>query len=335
VNAAAAAASWGSIWRFIVGACASVAAFSGCGQAPATDAARPTVAAVKAGGHDALASKALLYLAAMPIAGAVYVYTYPEGHLVGKLTGFYEPFGECIDSAGDVFIVALAGASSTSSTIYEFAHGGSTPIATLSDPGLATGCAVDSVTGDLAASGQSVAIFHHARGTPTTYSSPSFNFYYCGYDTRGNLYLSASNGKNGGAQLVRLPAGGNQFEQISLDATLKTGNLLPSVQWDGRDLVVSSDAYRDPITIFRLRISGHRATIVGSALLDSMKNYYHGQLWIQDKTIIGAGGSKRGNEDAFFWSYPAGGAPERTIKRIGGARDPQVSGVAVSLAESR
>jgi hypothetical protein len=34
----------------------------------------------------------------------VAVYSYPEGKRVGTLKGFYRPFGECVNSTGDVFI---------------------------------------------------------------------------------------------------------------------------------------------------------------------------------------------------------------------------------------
>jgi hypothetical protein len=38
----------------------------------------------------------------------VLVYSYPQGKLVGKLTGFTEPAGECVDSAGNVSLPTLA-----------------------------------------------------------------------------------------------------------------------------------------------------------------------------------------------------------------------------------
>jgi len=59
----------------------------------------------------------------------VYVYTYPGGTLEGTLTGFATPQGECVDKVGDVFITDTSVAK-----IYEYAHGGPSPKATLSDP---------------------------------------------------------------------------------------------------------------------------------------------------------------------------------------------------------
>jgi hypothetical protein len=62
--------------------------------------------------------------------GTVSVFSYPKGTLEGTLTGFEEPYGECTNKAGDVWIV-----DDETATIAEYAHGGTSPIATLSDSG--------------------------------------------------------------------------------------------------------------------------------------------------------------------------------------------------------
>ena len=61
----------------------------------------------------------------------VYVYSWPRGELKGTLTGFDAPNGECVDKAGDVFV-----ANEDESQILEYAHGGTSPIETLSDPAI-------------------------------------------------------------------------------------------------------------------------------------------------------------------------------------------------------
>ena len=326
--------------------CLSITAamLAGCGSQPPIGApgAMPqgrTATQAKHGGSWMLPeakSEDLLYIAAWPGYGAVYVYTYPKGQLVGTLTGFAEPFGECTDSAGDVFIVAFSNtSSSSSSTIYEYAHGGTSPIATLSDPNVAFGCALDPTTGNLAASGGGVAIYQHATGNPTIYSS-GFAFHYCGYDDKGNLYLSAASDRYGNqAQLIRLASGSSEFEQISVNAKLYAYSLWPSVQWDGKHITVTSNPDRKPLLIYRLHISGSSATIVGTTEVSSSKNNYNGQTRIQGDTIVGTGYAKRGNENAFLWRYPAGGAPRSQIKKVGNVRAPEVSGVTVSVAQSQ
>jgi hypothetical protein len=76
----------------------------------------------------------------------VYVYESLSLKLAGTLTGFSEPQGECSDAAGNVWIT-----NTNMSQIIEYAHGGTTPIATLSDPyEFPVGCAVDPRSGNLA-----------------------------------------------------------------------------------------------------------------------------------------------------------------------------------------
>ena len=278
----------------------------------------------------------LLYIAAWGN-GDTYVYTYPQGRLVGTLTGFATPRGDCADSAGDVFIVAYSNGSTSSSTIYEYAHGGTNPIATLSDPDVAVGCAVDPTTGNLAATGKVVAIFKNASGNPQLYYSSEYSFYYCSYDDKGNLYIMAINGRYADQQvLVRLASGSANFEQISLSPKLYTAsNISPTVQWDGKHLAVTSDQERRPISLYRLRIAGSKAVVISSATLISPKNNYSGELWIQGKSIVGAGYVKRGYENAFLWPYPKGGAANRSIRRLGETPDPLVSGVTISVAQTQ
>jgi hypothetical protein len=62
--------------------------------------------------------------------GPVSVYDYQTGTLVGRLGGFDEPTGQCVDAVGDVWIAQADGQSVT-----EYAHGGSSPIKTLHTSG--------------------------------------------------------------------------------------------------------------------------------------------------------------------------------------------------------
>jgi hypothetical protein len=79
--------------------------------------------------------------------GTVNVYAHrSKGHLVGQLTGFQFPYGECLDASSNVYIADFA-----SNDIVEYAHGGTTPINTIHDRyGFPIGCSVDPTTGDLA-----------------------------------------------------------------------------------------------------------------------------------------------------------------------------------------
>lgn len=123
------------------------------------------------------------------------VYAYPKGVFLGTLTGFSGPEGECVDKTGDVFIANYA-----ASSILEYAHGGTSPIATLNDPGyLPGGCSIDPTTGNLAVTnylttgaGQgNVAIYKDAKGTPKAYHADPLilEMFFCGYDKAGNLFV--------------------------------------------------------------------------------------------------------------------------------------------------
>ena len=122
-----------------LGACAAIVLVAGCsasqGQLSSTVPARPNAAinshAERGGSWMAPDVKAsdLLYIADDGT-NDVYAYAYPHIKLKGTLTGFAVPYGECVDNVGDVFIVDMGG-----SDIVEYAHGGSSPIAVLSDPG--------------------------------------------------------------------------------------------------------------------------------------------------------------------------------------------------------
>ena len=331
-----------------VSLCIGAITFSACGSsATSVVAGRSSAILTRALAHSARGSwmlpeakhEDLLYVAASPDEqhGIVCVYSYPQGRLVGTLTGFAVPRGECADSAGNVFIVTYANESMSSSTIYQYAHGGTNTIATLSDPNTALGCAVDPTTGNLAVSGDGVAIFKNASGSPTMYYSSEYRFAYCSYADRGNLYLTAANGQYADQLvLVRLASGGSDFEQITLNAKLySSSDIWPTVQWDGKQMAVTSDPYRKPITLYRLRITGSSGVVRQSAALSSRTNNYSGELWIQEKSVVGVGFARHHYQAAFVWPYPKGGVPGRTIERLGKTRFLAVSGVAVSVGQVR
>jgi hypothetical protein len=103
-------------------------------------------------------------------------------------------------------------------------------------------------------------------------------------------------------------------------------------------MIISSDAGREPISLYRLHISGSAGAVVGTTVIRSPKNVYSGQMWIQGSTFLGAGNDPgdRGQK-FFFWRYPKGGAPYRTIGKLGAGKagSREASGVTVSLAAPR
>jgi DNA-binding beta-propeller fold protein YncE len=239
---------------------------------------------------------------------------------VGVLSGFIDPMGACVDPAGNVYVASLANRSGNGSIITEFAHGGTTAIVTLQYPYVALGCAIDPKTGDLAVSGHAVAIYADARGTPAIYSSTVYGFAYCGYDDNSNLFLYALD--SDGTDLVRLAAGSNSFQQISLPVKLISNELQQSsVLWDGKYLAVSSsfsNAGRDigPVSIYRFRVNGSKAKLISTATLTSQRNKYTSQFWLQGRSIVGTD-YHRSQARVSTWRYPRGGKTQRVLVRFG------------------
>jgi hypothetical protein len=238
----------------------------------------------------------------------VYVYSYPGGKLVGTLTGFTEPAGECADKAGHVFIT-----SSTfygTGTIFEYAHGGTQPIQTLNDPaGNPRGCSVDRTTGNLAVSnfaslsgGGSVSIYTNAQGTPTTYTDSAFYVYFfCGYDSSGNLFVDGRNSSSQ-FQFAELPKGQSTFTNISLNQNIGYPG---GVQWHGKYVAVGD---QDANVIYQFSVGASTGTKVGSTTLDGAGDVV--QFWIQGTRVIGPDSEK---SNVAFWPYPAGGQATKFI----------------------
>ena len=110
---------------------------------------------------------ALLYVT--NYSSTVTIYSYPRGKKVGVIGGLVSALGVCTDPAQNVYITDVG-----DSTIYEYRHGGTTPVKVLSDPyRWPENCAVDAHTGNLAVDGNyfntpgSILIYPAATGSPT------------------------------------------------------------------------------------------------------------------------------------------------------------------------
>jgi hypothetical protein len=257
----------------------------------------------------------------------VSVYSYPKGKLVGTITGFDLPTGECSDAAGDVFITNFL-----ASQILEYAHGGTSPIATLSDPGeYPVGCAVDPTTGNLAVTNQlttgyssgDLAIYPNATGTPKTYTSQNFYYYFfCTYDNKGNLYIDGLNSSSAG-EYAELPAGGNYLESITIDQ-----DIYPlGIQWDGKYLAIGAQSVEQ---VYGFQISGTTGTLKRTTDLTGATEVT--QFLIQKgkrhkgATLIGPDYGQ--GHDVDYWHYPSGGYAFKTLEGLDGP-----FGVAISKAK--
>jgi hypothetical protein len=262
------------------------------------------------------------------------VFSYPKGKLVGQLSVTQDTmFGLCPDTKGDVFVTAYdTSRSGYSTTIYEYAHGGTTPIKTFADPYAGDACSVDPTTGDLAVanwftggSKQSgnVLIYDVSSGKYTTHAYWQIRWYrWCAYDTNGDLYVDGQNGN--GVKLAVLRKGRHAFQKI----VLSDSSFVPySLQWNGDSLVVANyETSIGPETLAEVHVSGSKGTIVHrTALRDRGKNYgADAQFLIKGSRVISGGYPA---EELFGWNFPQGGFP---VQRLGQSQGGYWYGLALS-----
>lgn len=254
---------------------------------------------------------------------ATFILSYDDGTLMGSVSQTAGAAGLCADAKGNVFLP-------TPSVIYEYSHGGTTPINELQEPYRPGACSVDPSTGDLAvcnaSSGDSnqpgnLAIFKGASGSPTFYTTPTLTHYYsCAYDGTGNLFIGGT--KSGNAyHFAELPAGSSQIEMLKLNRqVLGVGRM----QWDGQRLAI---AVSNANKLYRVSISGSNATVTGVTNLYNIRTTGDWNFWIQGSTILTSAGPHSGSVG--IWKYPRGGKLQSLYRVV---RKGLLDGMTVSVA---
>lgn len=310
--------------RFRFAAIAAAMAFAGCAGGNLTV---PSVATHSAASWMAPDAKknTLLYVSDLGT-NQVDILSYPKGTPEGTLSGFGAVHGGCVDRAGNVFIT-----DGHNSQILEYAHGGTSPIATLDDGTFGpTGCSVDRKSGTLAVANISavygsspgnIAIYKNASGGATYYSDSNIYLYYdCAYDNKGNLYVTGSD-ENGNFRLAELPHRGKTLAIIRLDQQIYVPG---GVQWDGKYVDVEDQgAGYHGSTIYEISVSGSTGTKVGTTALSGSADVL--QFALYHHKIIG--GNIGSAPNVMFWKYPSGTA----LRTLTGFTEPD--GVAVSPGE--
>ncbi len=253
----------------------------------------------------------------------VFVLSYPQGQLVAQFQPPNLVRGMCSDRSGNVFVVTEGDAG----YIYEYAHGGTSPIATLEDDyDTPLACAVDPTTGNLAVPNDdpaTVAVFPDAQGTPTYYNDPNMNaIWYCVYDDSGNLFVDGQ-GSSGDPILAELPYGSSSFTDVTLDKNVGNPG---SMQWMGAYLAVGSSKQ----VVYHIKISGSSGIIVGKTNHKRLKSPWT----IDGKQLISVYGSQRnGSHQVAYWTYPKGGAPTQLLNLFGS--NSRLDGIAVSVGSEK
>ncbi len=268
----------------------------------------------------------LLYLDVYRKGGhAVDILDYRTGALIGRVYwGFYGGSNLCSDRKGNVY------AASWKSGGFEIQAGTTKVIKTFDMLGNPDGCAV-SKSGDVAfsivdnghegCSGSGVEVYRGGDRHGTFYPGPEDCNMPAAYDDKGNLFISDS-------KLWELPAGGSSWIALRSNRSISSGPL----EWDGKYLALL-EPYRSCVTpknptrgcMDQIAVSGNRYTVVNRIhLLDSSCRVELLSGWAENaknpngQTTSPATEIVAGNDGCYplpirVWTYPAGGAPKRTI----------------------
>jgi hypothetical protein len=275
------------------------------------------------------AKKSNLLYVADESADVVDVFSYPQGKPAGTLSGgFNAPSAVCSDKAGNVYI-----ANGNDSTVDIYAHGGTSPLRTLTLPGFPElSCSVDPKTGDFAigvlasAGGAQIAVFKGGQGTAKIYSpAGQYGIPGCAYDLKGNLYCDAypTDPSNGTYLLLELPKGKITLSTIPVSGS--DGLTAGPMQWAGKSLAFGSGAQS---TIYQIGIAGSSGSILGSTLLNGAGFVW--QFWVDGKRLIGPTYDGSAGPIVGYFKYPAGGTATKTI-----AGFSQPDGAAISTVKNK
>jgi hypothetical protein len=240
------------------------------------------------------------------------ILTYPGGVRVAGIRDI-DARGMCSDPAGNVWVTAYV---TGTFELFEYAHGGTTPIATIAMPkhSFAGGCAVDPASGDLAVAnltsggdpyGGRIYVWSGARpGKPAAYKTPLVPEYLT-YDDQGNIFAA---GYFGGSDLWlvlgELPKGAQRVEDIKLDKRTGTPG---SIQWDGTRVAVGTGAFGlpGPPRIYRVRVSGTNGRVTGETVPRDPRMYYQPIFSLIGGSVVSTAGSA--GDRVEVWPYPSGG----------------------------
>jgi hypothetical protein len=249
----------------------------------------------------------LLYVSDAAV-GVVLAYSWPQLRLVGNLSGFDVPQGECVDGAGDIWI-----ANTKQSQMRKYAPGSTQLLKTLPDRGqYPVGCAV-SPDGDLAVTNiisrkstpGSLSIYPGASGHPTIYSDPALSkVYFDGYSSNGTLFLD---GEDSGGAFAMAEFDGKSFTPLSVSGA--TINSPGAVQVVGSYVNVEDQLGSSGNSImYRTTLSGTTLTVDATAQLgnsmDCVGSYISGK-GSRQKVIC----PDAVTPSIYVYAYPAGGDP--------------------------
>jgi hypothetical protein len=261
------------------------------------------------------------------------VNNYKTGALVGVLADFTDPTGLCADSKGDVYIVDGA-----RKKIYEYAHGGTKAITTLSDsPYTPNGCSIDPLTGNLAvanssgtSSGGNVALYTQARGKPALLMDKSItDFLACAYNKDGILLVTGTF-PSSPLLFAWLRRRSDQLVNVKVPGPSPSWKWYVSgIQWDGMFFVLD-----EPQGAYQIALLDDQAYYVGET---PFARGGQGQYAVYEpdpkhrgtQILVGSAATSSSAGSVGYLPYPGGGQPDQSFTH--GVYNP--FGIVVSLKQ--
>lgn len=248
-------------------------------------------------------AQTLLYSADFEV---VDVYTYPKGKLVGQLTGFQELAGLCSDRMGNVYAV-----NSADFQLLEYAHGGTSPIATISNGRqYPFSCAVDWETGQLAVSNfgttssryYSLSIFATPSAAPQYYDDPAVaEAYYISYGPHGRIFFDGISSRS---SAVYAEFYDGKFRSLTLRGAVVRAPA--GLQYADGSLTIAGGNYYQSGNAYIYRLTD-RGKVTGATRLNEAMTCTGYAIW--KKSLI----CPTGKENVSIYRYPAGGDPTDII----------------------
>jgi hypothetical protein len=247
-------------------------------------------------------SGTLLYVSAD---GFLDTYTYPRGVQQQHINTGAAAKGLCVDPRGNIFVTDYNNAR-----ILEYAHGGASPIAILSDPlPKPIACSVDPVSGNLAVANYagatdsesgSVVVFREATGSGTIYRARGLFFYVgCSYGRGGDLFVDGQSSRFAPA-IAELSPASKTFKRVALPSVIRGTELPGGIQWAGHRLIFGDV---DQNKLFALDIAASRATVVSVTKLRGGNQIF--QFTLFGRRLIAP---NNGTGSVGVWLYPSGRA---------------------------
>jgi hypothetical protein len=286
-------------------------------------------------------SNALLYFDD-DITNDTYVYEYPSGKQVGKLTGFHDPQGMCVDQKGDVYITNLQ-----FGLLFEYAHGGTKPINIYERPGSSlTGCSVSGHRDVAATGGNEVCIWKGGISAHSPTCIDGDESIGCsglstfGYDHDGNLIgvgmMDTISGISTTACMI--PAGETAMEKLSMSG-IKFNFGARGTSWDGEYITLGGTKGNGDV-VQPAKLSGTTLSGVGSEIrLDDCTEMPGSPFFFGKQNVTAASTTRATSVTvanprcdkgvADVWNYPKSG--DEPILRIRAEHDS--GGDAVSIAK--